>query len=78
MVQQHLHDDPFAHPRGEFGIDDAHDGNVGQTRIGQYVIDAGAEREDRPEVGETGKRARPMTPAQRVMDARADRRAFPA
>ena len=70
MVQQHLHDDPFAHPRGELGVDDAHDGNVGQMRIGQHVIDAGPEREDRPEVGQIRERAGPMTPAHDVMDAR--------
>jgi hypothetical protein len=70
VVQQHLHDDPFAHPRGEFGVDDAHDGNVRQTRIRQNVIDACAQREDRPEVGESGERAGPMTPAHGIMDAR--------
>ena len=46
-------------------------GFVGQGGIGEEMIDAGAEREDRLKVGKILERARRMAPAQRVADARA-------
>ena len=42
----------------EVGIDDAHDRRVGQGRIGEEMIDAGAEREDRLE-GSAGPSSAP-------------------
>ena len=68
MVQQDLQDHPFAHPRGEVGIDHAHDGRIGQARVLQHVIDAGAEREDRLQVRQINQLAGPVAPAQRVAD----------
>ena len=55
VMQQDLQHHPFAHARGEVGIDDAHDRRVGQARIDEQMIDAGAEREDRFEVGQAGE-----------------------
>ena len=52
QVRERVHDHPLAHPRGEIGIDHPHDRPVGQSGIGEQMIDAGAEREDRLEVGQ--------------------------
>ena len=46
VMQQHVQHDILGHAHGEIGIDDAHEGHVGQIGIGEEVIDAGAERED--------------------------------
>ncbi len=49
QVNERVHDHPLAHPVGEIGIDHPHDRLVGQSGIGEEMIDAGAEREDRLE-----------------------------
>ena len=47
VTDQDVQHDIFAHAHGEIGIDHAHHRHVGQFRIGEQVIDAGAETEDR-------------------------------
>ena len=64
VMHQHVQYDVFRHAHGEIGIDDAHDRHVGQLRIGEDVIDAGAERKDRLET----RQAREQ-PARRVPGA---------
>ena len=71
QMRERVHDHPFAHPLGEIGIDHAHDWAIGQGGIGEEMIDAGAEREDRLEVGKVSERARRMAPGERVTDGRA-------
>ncbi len=71
MMQQNLQRHPFAHPLRQIGIDDAHDGRVGQASVGEHVIDPGAEREDRLEVRQTFEGPLGMAPGQRVGNIRA-------
>ena len=68
QMDERMHDDPFAHAVGEIGIDDAHDRLIGKSGIGEEVIDARAERENRPKVGKVLERARRMAPGQRIAD----------
>ena len=49
QVGERMHDHPLAHAVGEIGIDHAHDRLIRESRIGEEMIHAGAEREDRPE-----------------------------
>ena len=58
QMRERVHDDPFAHAVGEIGIDHAHDRLLGQRGVGEEMIDAGAEREDRLKVRKA-LRARP-------------------
>src|SRR5262249_6808298 len=41
---------------------------IGQSRVGEEMIDAGAERKDRLELLQVFERARRMAPAQRIAD----------
>ncbi len=68
QMQQRVQHDPFAHARGEVGVDDAHDRNLRQARVLEQMIDAGAEREDRLEIGQAGERAGLVPPADGVAD----------
>jgi len=64
VMHQHVQHHVLRHAHGEIGIDDAHDRHVGQIRIGEDVIDAGAQRKDRLQTGQAGKQ-----PARRVPGA---------
>ena len=68
QMDERMHDDPFAHPVGEIGIDHPHDRLIGQSGIGEEMIDAGAERDNHPKVGKILERARGMAPTERIAD----------
>ncbi len=68
QVRERMHDHPFAHAVGEIGIDHADDRAIRQGGIGEKMIDARAEREDRFEVRKASKRARRMAPGKRITD----------
>ena len=55
VVGEHVQHDVFGHAHGQIGIDDAHDGHIGQIGIGKNMIDAGAEREDHFEMRQAGE-----------------------
>jgi hypothetical protein len=63
-LHQHVQHHVLRHAHGEIGIDDAHDRHVGQIRIRDDVIDAGAERKDRLQTRQAGEQ-----PARRVPGA---------
>ena len=58
QVDQRMQDDPFAHAVAQVGIDRADDRRFGQKGIAEEMVDAGAEREDRREIGQIRERAR--------------------
>ena len=64
VMQQHVQHHVLGHANGEIGFDVAHDRHVGQIRIGENMLDAGAEREDRLQAGQAG-----IQPARRVPGA---------
>ena len=64
VMHQHVQHHVLRHTHGEIGIDDAHDRHVGQIRIREDVVDAGAERKDRPQARQAGEQ-----PARRVPGA---------
>jgi hypothetical protein len=63
-MQQHVQHHVLGHANGEIGFDVAHDRHVGQIRIGENMLDAGAEREDRLQAVQAG-----IQPARRVPGA---------
>src|SRR5215813_10299963 len=56
--------------RMEVGIDNAHHRHGGQRRVGEEVVGAGAEREDRFEIVESGEQPRRRMPHTRIVHAR--------
>ncbi len=64
MMHQHVQHDVLGHAHGEIGIDDAHDRHVGQIRIREDMVDAGAQRKDRLETRQAGEQ-----PARRIPGA---------
>lgn len=57
VMQQHLQRHPFGHALGEVRADHAHDRHGGQPGLEDEMVDAGAEREDRLEIGQGGEQA---------------------
>ena len=67
QMVEHLPDHVFRHPRGEVGIDDPDQRHGGQSREGEHMVDAGAEREDDAQVLQTIERLLPRFPNERVV-----------
>ena len=63
-VQHHV----LAHAMGEIVLRHAHDRHVRQIGIAHQMIDAGAEREERLEIGQAGEAAGLRTPGRHVAD----------
>ena len=67
VMVEHAPDDIFGHVLRQVVGDDPHDRHLRQAGIGEDVVDAGADREDRPEVGQasTAGSAAASTPRRR-------------
>jgi hypothetical protein len=78
MMAQHREQDVFGHGARERRIDHAGDRHVRQIRVGDQAVDAGPERQDRPEIGVARQLARRRAPHQgdvdlgRIADLRPD------
>ena len=68
VMHQHVQHDVFRHPHGEIGIDDPHDRHIGQLGIRDEVIDAGAERKNRLQMGKTGQQPARRLPGTGIGD----------
>ena len=68
VMEQHLEHHPFGHPPGQVVADDAGDRHVRQAVDEDDMLDAGAEREDRLEVGQGPQRRRRRMPRHQVAD----------
>ena len=64
VVTQHVQQHELGHPGGKPRVDDARDRHAGRqlARISQQVIDAGAKREDCPQIGVAQQVARLWLP----------------
>ena len=74
VMVEHPPEHVFGHVLGEVVGDDAHDRHVRKRRVGEDVIDAGADREDRPQVGKPRQQVRALLPHHRIGDRRVVRR----
>ena len=63
-VQHHV----LAHAMGEIVLRHAHDRHIRQIGIAHQMIDAGAEREERFEIGQAGEASRLRTPGRHIAD----------
>ncbi len=68
MVGEDAEGDVLRHAAGEIGIDEAHQRHVGQGGIVEQGVDAGADRNDEPEVGERAQQPRRRLPHERGVD----------
>ena len=78
MMHQHMQHDVFGHPHGQVGMRDARQRHLRQGRIGQQMIDAGAEIDDRLEIGKPRQQAVRRQPDAGIGDVAWCRRSRPA
>jgi hypothetical protein len=69
MTHQDMQGNVLGHPHGEIGIDDSHHRHVGQLGIGEEIVGASAEREDRLEIGKSREQSGRRLPYTGIADA---------
>ena len=70
MMHEDLQRDPLGHALRQVGADHAHDRDVRQVVLEDEMVDPGAERKDRREIGQGGEQTARRLPDERVADLR--------
>ena len=70
VMVEHPPDDIFGHVLGQIVGNHLDDRHVGQAGIGEDVVDTGADREDRAQVGQRLQEVRLLLPHHRIGDRR--------